>query len=750
MTSAERETRPPLWLATGVCLLVIVFYAVLRLHFFTDAMVPLTYALPLLLTLWHRDRRLHFTQVAIYCVMATLDVFAMESPVGHSLSDVVALMMMLINISTVAIVVDRLIRKRKWLIEANARLEDANAELEASNEELAAREEEISSQNEELQRQTEELEQQTEELQEQTEELQRQSDELQHLHDEAANRQRVLQSLLQITTSLGLEGDTLVSTQQICDAAVSALGRSVSAGLLVEYRDQEFQVRGHCGLDEEHCSTHWEEVGLDPFVELVIREGRTACIEDLSQTPEVAPPSGPQNQSFHAVLATPLRIRGEVCGALVLYCTEVHHWSEGDFRTVEWLGAQASLVLQAMRLQEELDRRGREAEENSLRKTRFLAAVSHDVRTPANAISLSAELLKMAGERPELVEELPQMVDMLRTNAKMLVELVSDVLDLSRFDSGKIDLDMTDFNLEEVIRAEVAQYQSLAQAGGLTLRGENQMPGPVWVRSDRMKLARVLGNLIGNALKFTEVGTVSVQCVQTPDEMIEIRVADTGVGISPEHLEHIFDEFYQIKNPERDRSKGTGLGLAICKRLVDALGWSLTVRSTVGQGSTFIIRLSEDVIISPPLDAPMALAPVMQPLDRVSALDGTRVLLVEDHEMTRQAVARLLSTHGAAVDQAEDGRAALRLLRHAPPDVILLDLMLPDMDGREVLRHLLDSRPTNLKCVLAVSGDVTENRMKEIDLLGADGLVAKPIQMDQLVDRILKQIARKPKQPTRK
>lgn len=265
-----------------------------------------------------------------------------------------------------------------------------------------------------------------------------------------------------------------------------------------------------------------------------------------------------------------------------------------------------------------------------------------------------------------------------------------------------------------------------------------------------MKLARVLGNLIGNALKFTEVGTVSVQCVQTPDEMIEIRVADTGVGISPEHLEHIFDEFYQIKNPERDRSKGTGLGLAICKRLVDALGWSLTVRSTVGQGSTFIIRLSEDVIISPPLDAPMALAPVMQPLDRVSALDGTRVLLVEDHEMTRQAVARLLSTHGAAVDQAEDGRAALRLLRHAPPDVILLDLMLPDMDGREVLRHLLDSRPTNLKCVLAVSGDVTENRMKEIDLLGADGLVAKPIQMDQLVDRILKQIARKPKQPTRK
>jgi CheY-like chemotaxis protein/anti-sigma regulatory factor (Ser/Thr protein kinase) len=310
------------------------------------------------------------------------------------------------------------------------------------------------------------------------------------------------------------------------------------------------------------------------------------------------------------------------------------------------------------------------------------------------------------------------------------------VLDLSRFDSGKIELDESEFDLQEVIRAESAQYQTLAKAAGLTLTAVCGQES-IWLKTDRMKLARVLGNLIGNAIKFTEVGTVTVQCASTASRGVEIRVSDTGVGIHQDHLSHIFDEFYQINNPERDRSKGTGLGLAICKRLTDAIGCSLSVQSGVGQGTTFAIGVPRALVSGGPGSRRLTFASDDQ---KPNPLAGVRVLVVEDHELTRNAVAKLLAAQGATVDQAWDGRAALHTLRHHSPDVVLLDLMLPDMDGREILQHLLSNRPQNLRCLLAVSGDVTEARQEEIERLGADGLVAKPVQIETLTARICEQL----------
>ena len=256
-----------------------------------------------------------------------------------------------------------------------------------------------------------------------------------------------------------------------------------------------------------------------------------------------------------------------------------------------------------------------------------------------------------------------------------------------------------------------------------------------------MKLARVLSNLIGNAIKFTDRGRVDVRCSRTDDGGVEIHVQDTGVGIQSTQLEHIFDEFYQIKNPERDRSKGTGLGLAICKRLVDAIGCALTVRSHFGEGSTFTIRIPPELVIPAPAADVVQLQ--QQPRPRpAQRLAGVRVLLVEDHESTRLAFSRLLATQGAVVDTAADGREAMRLLGHHPPEVVLLDLMLPDMDGREVLRRLAENRPANLRCLLAVSGDVSEERRREVAALGADGLMAKPLEIGALVDRVCELLKR--------
>ncbi len=250
-------------------------------------------------------------------------------------------------------------------------------------------------------------------------------------------------------------------------------------------------------------------------------------------------------------------------------------------------------------LQRELDMRRREAEEANVRKTRFLAAVSHDIRTPANAISLLAELVRRTASNPALAGEVAELARELHASSNALVNLLSDVLDIARFDSGKVELQESEFSLLSLLEEEHRHLLPLAREKGLDFRCAPP-PQPVWLRADRIKLARVLGNLIGNAIKFTERGQVRLESEHLADGRLRIRVTDTGIGIAPEHLRHIFDEFFQLRNPERDRNKGTGLGLTICKRLVDAMGGALDVQSVAERGSAFTVTLPADVILPRP------------------------------------------------------------------------------------------------------------------------------------------------------
>jgi signal transduction histidine kinase len=247
-------------------------------------------------------------------------------------------------------------------------------------------------------------------------------------------------------------------------------------------------------------------------------------------------------------------------------------------------------ITQLKSLQRELDFRRREAEEASVRKSRFLAAVSHDIRTPANAISLLAELMQRTASTPALQAEVPEIAADLKRSAMTLVDLVSDVLDLTRFDSGRIDLHETEFPLGEMIREECRSFVQVAREKGLAFEC-SLPPEEITARTDRVKLSRILGNLINNAIKFTETGNVNVCAQRLPDGAVRIDVADSGPGIAPENLERIFDEFFQLRAPGRDSSKGSGLGLAICRRLIEAIDGKITVTSTLGQGSTFSVLL---------------------------------------------------------------------------------------------------------------------------------------------------------------
>ena len=256
---------------------------------------------------------------------------------------------------------------------------------------------------------------------------------------------------------------------------------------------------------------------------------------------------------------------------------------------------------QIVRQNEELNRRRIEAEDASGRKTRLLNAVAHDIRNPVNTIGLVAEVIRRTADDPSLVTEVPQMARRLQSNARSLVALVSDVLDIAQLDSGLLQRRDSAFLLNDVIDTARRDLAPLAEAKLLRLDAE--MPeDAIRVRSDRIKLDRIVTNLVTNAIKFTAKGNVTISAVAAVDGAILIRVRDTGIGIAEPELERIFDEFAQFDVRPGTLGKGWGLGLAICRRLASVIGAGISVDSRLGEGTVFTLRLPPGCVveIAPP------------------------------------------------------------------------------------------------------------------------------------------------------
>ena len=259
---------------------------------------------------------------------------------------------------------------------------------------------------------------------------------------------------------------------------------------------------------------------------------------------------------------------------------------------------------QILRQNKELSRRHQDALASSARTSRTLAAVSHDIRTPVQAISLIAEMMRRTGEDPALASRVPQMAQQLQGNAAAMVSLVSDLLDMARFDSGHADLKEDTFALDELVSAKCRELAALAQTKSLTLVAHSPAAS-LWIRSDRGKVERVLSNLIGNAIKFTALGGVTVNVDLDGSGSPCVRVTDTGRGIEADALQHIFDEYAQAGKGDGER--GWGLGLAISRRLADALGAGIEVNSELGNGSTFTLTLPRRCVIDiAPLELPQS------------------------------------------------------------------------------------------------------------------------------------------------
>ena len=258
-----------------------------------------------------------------------------------------------------------------------------------------------------------------------------------------------------------------------------------------------------------------------------------------------------------------------------------------------WINAANTVDAQDRHLKEqngELQRLRHEAEEASGRKTQLLTSISHDLRSPINSITLTADLIRRTADDTTLSADIPRLALRLKQNAQSLADFLDNTLDRSAFESGRLVLNETEFSLNEVLSAECSRLLPLAELKHLKLTWQGPEP-PISLKADRTKLVRILTNLLTNAIKFTETGEVIVEATLTPDRMVEVRVRDTGIGIASEDLNRVFDDFAQFGRPAPDPNKGWGLGLPICQRLVKLMGGTITVQSQPQIGTIFTVRL---------------------------------------------------------------------------------------------------------------------------------------------------------------
>lgn len=380
-----------------------------------------------------------------------------------------------------------------------------------------------------------------------------------------------------------------------------------------------------------------------------------------------------------------------------------------------------------MALYSELDERAAHLRSADETKTRFLSSVSHEFRTPVNSILALSKILlhRLDGE---LTPEQEKQVRYICQAADQLTTLIDDLLDLRKVEAGKIQLRVETFTATDLFAALRGMFKPLATNDNVALVIDEPQELPE-LHTDQGKVAQILRNLVSNALKFTVRGSVRVSCRLSQDgQLILFEVADSGIGIAPENHRRIFDEFSQVENPLQTSVKGTGLGLPLSQRLAGLLGGSIEIRSTLGQGSMFTLAIPLQADGERAVD-PLASSQPATPM----ALD--RVLIIDDNEIERYALRQFLSTSRYEVIEATGGYEGLRLARQAQPDVIFLDLMMPDVHGFEVLKMLKAIEDTRRIPVVLFTSQRLENDGDRERAAPADALLMKSeLSRDNVID----------------
>jgi len=380
------------------------------------------------------------------------------------------------------------------------------------------------------------------------------------------------------------------------------------------------------------------------------------------------------------------------------------------------------------------------AEAASRSKSEFLANVSHELRTPLNAIFGMLQMVTTT----ELSEEQLECINTALSSGRNLLQVINDVLDLSKIEAGKIELLEADFNLRDLVGSVEDIFSLQAEEKGLAIKWTVGEDLEDWYIGDQGRIRQVLFNLVGNALKFTEAGSISIECQQvaSPDPDLFARllfvISDTGIGIPQDKIGSVFEAFEQVDGSYSRYYQGTGLGLGIVKRFVELMDGNITVESLTGKGTTVAVTVKvrhgstgQDEVVTESKD---------QTLD----LTGIRLLLAEDDRVNQIAASKLLEKRGYAVDCAGDGNEVLEMLSKDDYDCILMDIQMPGMDGIDATKAIRSSKDLgdkgNIPIIALTAHAMAGDREKFIDV-GMNDYISKPVEIDQLEEVLCRVMA---------